>query len=78
MAAVSRGEDWAAATVWFPKVPEEATQGWDNGVKVAIRDPLAIAIPFRASAWWLFKFHPHFRRFQATYSFIGSRAWAVA
>ena len=38
--AIAATSDRVAATVWFPKFPEEAVQGWAEGLKLSIREPL--------------------------------------
>jgi hypothetical protein len=41
--AVAKVQGVVATTVWYPKEPNEEVQGWDRGLKLAIRDPLTIA-----------------------------------
>lgn len=67
-----------AATVWFPKYPNEEVQGWDRGMKLAISEPLPRAKVVGMLRWRLFKFLPRYRRYQETKIFIGTRDWAAA
>jgi hypothetical protein len=64
--------------VWYPKFPEEEVQGWEVGMKLAIRTPLPRATAFPRSLAWVVRLTPAYRRFNQFGSFIGDRAWARA
>jgi hypothetical protein len=67
-----------AATVWFPKHPEEEVQGWSQGIKLVIRQPLPEAKAVGSLAWQIIRQLPGYRRYQRDESFVGSRRWAAA
>ena len=75
--AVATAGNSVAATVWFPKFPNEQVQGWDCGMKLSISQPLpraTIVGPFR---WFFFRFVPLFRHYQETEWTIGTKSWAA-
>jgi hypothetical protein len=67
-----------AATVWFPKYAHEEVQGWNQGMKLSISQPLLRAKIVGAVCWSLLRFLPRFRHYQRADSFIGTRARAAA
>jgi len=67
-----------AATVWFPKYANEEVQGWNQGMKLSISQPLLRAKTFGALRWSLLRFLPSFRHYQRSDILIGTRAWAAA
>ena len=67
-----------AATVWFPKYPNEEVQGWSCGLKLTVSEPLPQAKAVGSIRWKLFGFSPRFRRYQSYEFFIGTKAWAAA
>src|SRR6266481_2533274 len=75
---VATAGERVAATVWFPKFPDEQVQGWDCGMKLSISQPLPrakIVSPFR---WFFFRFVPFFRHYQKAEWSIGTKSWAGA
>ena len=78
MHAVAITRDKIAATVWFPKYPDQEVQGWDRGMKLSISQPLLRAKTFGPWCWSGFSFLPRFRRYQKTDFVIGTKAWAAA
>jgi hypothetical protein len=60
--ALAASSDKVAATVWFPKYPEEEVQGWDQGMKLSIIQPLAQARLVGAWRWRLIQFLPLFKQ----------------
>jgi hypothetical protein len=76
--AVATAAGSVAATVWFPKYPEEVVQGWDRGMKIGISEPLPRARRVGRLRWMLLQCLPRFRQFQREAIFIGSNAWAAA
>jgi len=76
-AIASAGEE-VAATVWFPKYPEEEVQGWDRGMKLSIAEPLPHAKTIGALRWSLLPLLPRFRHYQRADLFIGTKSWAAA
>lgn len=74
--ALARAPKFTVATVWFPKFPDDAIQGWSENLKLSIREPLPLAHILPRLTWPILWAVPAFRRFQATYSFIGTRSWA--
>lgn len=74
--AVAVADNKVAATIWFPKHPNEEVQGWNRGMKLAILQPLPSARLVGEWQWRLFRFLPRYRRSWAVESFIGTRAWA--
>ena len=67
-----------AATVWFPKYPNEEVQGWNGGMKLVMLQPLPRARAVGRLRWLIFRFLPRYRRFQEAATFIGTRNWAAA
>jgi hypothetical protein len=78
ISAVAAVEDYMAATIWFPKLPDEEVQGWNRGMKLTICQPLSNARAVATLWWHLLMLLPRFRRYQKTKSFIGTRAWAAS
>jgi len=76
--AIANAGKKVAATVWFPKYPNEEVQGWTVGMKLTISEPLPSAKVVGRLRWCFFTFLPHYRRFQDEAFFIGTRKWAVA
>jgi len=67
-----------AASVWFPKYPNEEVQGWERGMKLSITQPIARATLVAGWRWNLIRLLPGFRQYQRRVDFIGTRAWAAA
>lgn len=76
--ALGRDQSRSFATIWFPRLAEDEVQGWNVGLKLGIRQPCPLAKTAGRVAWFLLQWNPAFRRYQRTYAFIGSRAWAAA
>ncbi|MEP7272065.1 MAG: hypothetical protein ABI882_11220 [Acidobacteriota bacterium] len=76
-ALATAGEE-VAATVWFPKYPEEEVQGWNQGMKLSIAKPLPHAKKIQALRWSLLRLLPRFRRYQKVEFGIGTKSWAAA
>ena len=73
MKALATAGGRTAATVWFPKYPEEEVQGWSQGVKLVIRQPLPEAKAVSGLAWHIIRRLPGYRRYQRDECVIGSR-----
>ena len=78
IAAVATAGSRAATTVWFPKYPEEGVQGWSQGLKLAIRQPLPAAKVVGGLMWRFVMHQTGYRRYQQHECIIGSRRWAAA
>ena len=78
MKAVAVAGDRVAATVWFPKYPDEEVQGWNRNMKLVILQPLPKARRVGKWRWRLFRFLPRYRRAQRFAGLIGTREWAAA
>ncbi|HEY6018457.1 MAG TPA: hypothetical protein VIY48_00720 [Candidatus Paceibacterota bacterium] len=76
--AVTVAGGHVAATVWFPKFPEEALQGWSQGLKLSIRQPLPIAKVVGCFRWRMIKCLAGYQRYQRYECSIGSRHWAAS
>jgi hypothetical protein len=76
--AVAKAGGRIAATVWFPKYPEEEVQGWAQGRKLSIRQPLPEAQVVSGLRWNIIKLLPSYRRYQQNEWSVGSRRWAAA
>ena len=76
--AVATAGGRVAATIWFPKLPEEEVQGWSQGLKLVIRQPLPAAKVVSGFRWRIIKYLSGYRRYQRHECFIGSRRWAAA
>ena len=76
--AIATAESRTAATVWFPKYPEEEVQGWSQGCKLSVRQPLPVAEGVSGWRWQLIKLLPSYRRSQRDEWSVGSRRWAAA
>jgi hypothetical protein len=76
--AVATARGHVAATVWFPKFPEEEVQGWSQGLKLSVRQPLPAAKVVGGLAWKLARYTSGYRWYQRYDCFIGSRRWAAA
>ena len=78
VAAVATANDHVAATVWFPKFEEEEVQGWSQGLKLAIRQPLPTAKVIGSLRWRGVRHLSGYRWYQRHECTIGSRRWAAA
>lgn len=78
MLAVATACDHVAATVWYPKHPEEEVQGWSQGLRLSISQPLPPAKLVNRVAWLFVRLTPEYRRYQRSTFSIGSRRWADA
>ena len=76
--AIGRSQSHTLATVWFPKFAEDEVQGWNVGLKLAIRQPCPAAWRVGGVLWRILEWSPAFKRFQRAYGFIGTREWAAA
>lgn len=76
--AVATANDRAATTVWFPKFPEEEVQGWSQGLKLSIRQPLPAAKVVGGLRWRAVGYLSGYRWYQRVESSIRSRRWAAA
>lgn len=77
--AVARACDRIAATVWFPRLPEQEIQGWNRGLKLCRRQPLSEArIVSSGPLWRLHTMRPAWKRFQSLNRFLETRSWASA
>jgi hypothetical protein len=76
--AIATIGDKVAATVWFPKFPDEEIQGWDCGLKLSISEPLPKAEIVGQLRWFLFHLKPQFRNYQRFELLVGTKAWAAA
>ena len=74
--AVAATSDRIAATVWFPKFPEEAVQGWTEGLKRSIREPLPVAQLLGGWRWHVASRLPG--NLLRRDSFLGTKRWAAA
>ena len=75
--AVATANGHVATTVWFPKYPEEEVQGWPQGLKLSIRQPLPAAHVVSGSKWRVVRYFPGYRCYQRHECSIGSRRWAA-
>jgi hypothetical protein len=66
------------AAVWFPKYAHEEVQGWSEGMKLSISQPLPRAKTIGVLAWSLLGFRPRFRQYQKEDRFIGTVERAAA
>ena len=76
--AVAAVNNKVAATVWFPKFADEEIQGWNQGMKLSIAEPLPTAEMVGQFRWLMFRFNLQFRHYQQFDSWIGTKAWATA
>jgi hypothetical protein len=77
--AVATANGHLAATVWFPKFPEEEEmQGWSQGLKLSIRRPLPAAKVIGGLRWRAVRCLSGYRWYQRHEYSIGSRRWAAA
>ena len=76
--AVATASGHVAATVWFPKFPEEEVQGWSQGLKLAIRQPLPAAKVVGGLSWRMVSYLSGYCWYQRQECSIGSRRWAAA
>ena len=53
--ALAMAKGHVAATVWFPRLPEEEVQGWLRGLKLAILQPLPAGNVIGGLRWRMFK-----------------------
>ena len=75
--AVATASGQVAATVWFPKFPEEEVQGWSQRLKLSIRQPLPAAKVVSSLMWRVVRYLSGYRWYQRNECFIGSRRWAA-
>lgn len=76
--AIATFHDQVAATVWFPKFPEEEIQGWDCGIKLSVASPLPEVEVVGSLRWLSFRLNQQFRHYQRFGGEPGTRAWAAA
>lgn len=76
--AIATASCHIAATVWFPKSPEEEVQGWSQGLKLSINQPLPSAKVVGGLMWCVVRHLSGYRWYQRNECFIGSRRWAAA
>jgi hypothetical protein len=76
--AVATANGHVAVTVWFPKFSEEEVQGWSQGLKLAIRQPLPAAKVVAGLKWRMVRYLSGYRWYQRHECSIGSRRWAAA
>lgn len=75
--AVASSDLLTAATVWFPRTPRDEVQGWSNGMKLSIIQPLPIVDPITFGfTWQMVRWSSVYRRYQQQNPFVGTRAWA--
>lgn len=78
MHAIATVGNKAAATVWFPKFPDEEIQGWACNMKLSIADPLPRAEIVGRLRWLFFHLLPRFRHYQRAELWVGTKTWAAA
>lgn len=77
--AVAASKEETFATVWYPRAPEDEVQGWYEGLKLAIRQPLPRADLVRGARQWSSICRSFvYRRYQKYEASIGTRSWAAA
>lgn len=77
--AVGTTGQFTAATVWFPRSEEEEVQGWNQGMKLSILEPLpSLRSVTSRFAWWLVTLSMRYRLFQHREGSIPTREWAAA
>jgi hypothetical protein len=76
--AIAAMPDKIAATVWFPRTPDEELQGWNRGMKLSIANPLPRAQMVGRFRWVFFWLLPRFRHYQHWEQWVGTRSWAAA
>jgi hypothetical protein len=76
--AIATAGNKVAATVWFPKFPDEEIQGWDCGMKLTISEPLPRAKIVGRLRWLFFGLLPRFRHYQKWELWVGTKSWAAA
>jgi len=76
--AVAQSNDVTAATVWYPKYEDEEIQGWNQGLKLSVVQPLPAATLVSRLLWWPLLAVPGFREYQRTELTIGTKRWAAA
>jgi hypothetical protein len=78
LTALAQFGDSVVATVWYPKFPDEEVQGWDQNLRLSIRNPLVKATAVPRLAWMALQRTPWYRRYQERAAFVGSKEWAAA
>jgi hypothetical protein len=78
IAALAQSGKWTIATVWYPKYDEEEVQGWSEGLKLSIRQPLPVTLRIPSVFWMVLGCVPGFRRYQQNAFGIGTKKWAAA
>ena len=76
--AVATTANETAATVWFPKFPDQEVQGWVSGLKLSIAEPLPNATVVSPLWWGFLRFVPRFRHYQRFEWNVGTKRWAAA
>jgi hypothetical protein len=70
-----RTQSFVGATVWYPRNRSEQVQGWTQGLKISVREPLRFAKPIRSSTLWRFhQCRPKYKRYQARECFVHLRS----
>jgi hypothetical protein len=76
--AIGQTRQMVFATVWYPKLPEDAVQGWSENLKLSIAEPLARVRRVPGALWVLVRRTPSYRRYQRWESQVGTRKWAAS
>lgn len=76
--AIARTANRVAATVWYPKFPDEEIQGWDRGMKLSIAEPFPPAQTIGHFRWIFFWLLPRFKHYQISDVWVGTKQWAAA
>jgi len=69
ISAVATFADKAAATIWFPVTEQDRPQGWENGLRYTIRQPLHLVRELPVG--WRWSLHQMSRAFRRYHSFSG-------
>jgi hypothetical protein len=78
MHAIAVTPNSVAATVWFPRSPEDELQGWNRGMLLSIAEPLPRAKLVGRLRWMFYCLVPRFRHYQNAELWVGTKSWAAA
>ena len=76
--ALGTSDECTMVAVWYPKHKGEEVQGWNRGLKLSIRKPIAKVKRISSFLWPLMRCTPAYRRNQKYCTDMGTRKWATA
>ena len=65
LSAIAGNADETFVSIWYPRAGDEEVDGWEEGVKMSISEPLARSVLVTSRMeWWFWRKLPPYRRYQ--------------